>query len=220
VNVCPKKIVAVQSALTGSLALILLQSYLVIVILSVEPTESKERGIVMATMTEIALLQKELADAARADEAEFKKRILALSKTSAAELLSLRDHWSQEEKRNRKLDDRTQRKRHEAEIWLKAIDHVLSHPQALGPIVPVENENLGLAQAATYLNISTSTLYHWTSQNRIPHTTVGGKKLSFARTDLDVFLKGRRRQTNEDLERKAEVEVGKMRARRSKDVKR
>jgi hypothetical protein len=99
----------------------------------------------MATMAEMTLLQQELAEAAKADETELKKRISSLSKTSAAELLSLREHWIQEQKRNRKLDEVSKRKRHEAEIWVKAIDHILSHPQAVSPSIMQGGENLTLA---------------------------------------------------------------------------
>ncbi len=171
----------------------------------------------MATMDEFQQLQKEIAAEREADKASLKEKISTLSKASVGDLLELKDHWIQERKANRKLDEATQRKRREAEIWLEAIDYLFSRPRAAGASTQQAGENLDLDQAAAYLNISTSTLYKWTSQNKIPHTTVGGKKLSFAKKDLDAFLEGNRRLTNEDLDREADLEVGKLRARRQKN---
>ena len=82
----------------------------------------------MSTLTDIARLQREVADSKAEDQANLKLKIASLSNVHVDELLHLKEHWSQEVKRNRSLDQETMARRHDAELWLKAIAFALSNP--------------------------------------------------------------------------------------------
>lgn len=56
-----------------------------------------------------------------------------------------------------------------------------------------------LPQAATYLNLSKSTLYGLTSRSAIPHYKPGGKKIIFRKSDLDAFLFSHRVASREEV---------------------
>ncbi|RPH74788.1 MAG: DNA-binding protein [Nitrospiraceae bacterium] len=73
-------------------------------------------------------------------------------------------------------------------------------------------------QAAAYLKVSVSTLYHWTHEGKIPHSTAGSKKLVFSKSGLDAFIRSRKRSTNEDIERDTDRKVGVLRSRRGKKL--
>jgi integrase len=80
----------------------------------------------MATIEEMKLLAKELAETKQADEASYQAKLAALGKMQVADLLRLREHWVVQYKKLRSLDDESLLKRKEASIWVKAIDAVLS----------------------------------------------------------------------------------------------
>ncbi len=66
-----------------------------------------------------------------------------------------------------------------------------------------EYQPLTFADAAAYLNISKSYLYHLTSKSIIPHSKPGGKKIFFNKADLDHYLQSNRVASIEEVKRHA-----------------
>ncbi len=64
---------------------------------------------------------------------------------------------------------------------------------------PNEPERMSVEQAASYLGISASTMNKWRLTGEGPvFYKLGAKRVTYSRTDLDVFLKAsRRRSTSE-----------------------
>jgi excisionase family DNA binding protein len=61
----------------------------------------------------------------------------------------------------------------------------------------MERRLLDINEAADYLNLSTSTLYSWVSQRRIPHLKLGGR-VRFDRKTLDRWIKRFERNAIDD----------------------
>lgn len=57
-------------------------------------------------------------------------------------------------------------------------------------------------EAATYLNVSKSYLYKLTCFNKIPHYKPNGKKIYFAKSDLDNWILRNRVKSKDELESK------------------
>ena len=79
-----------------------------------------------------------------------------------------------------------------------AVRKVLNEKQS----VTRTNDDAGpltLKEAADYLNISTSTLYRYTSQRLIPHDKPG-KYVYFHRNELDSWLREHRKHTKQEIE--------------------
>ena len=66
----------------------------------------------------------------------------------------------------------------------------------------VSNDWLNMEQAAVYLNIAKPTLYSMTSNNEIAFHKSGRKNV-FLKSDLDNYLKERRRKTQLELSEEA-----------------
>jgi excisionase family DNA binding protein len=61
----------------------------------------------------------------------------------------------------------------------------------------MERRLLDINEAADYLNLSTSTLYSWVSQRRIPHLKIGGR-VRFDKKVLDRWIKRFERNAIDD----------------------
>jgi excisionase family DNA binding protein len=61
----------------------------------------------------------------------------------------------------------------------------------------MERRLLDITEAADYLNLSTSTLYSWVSQRRIPHLKIGGR-VRFDKKALDRWIKRFERNAIDD----------------------
>jgi excisionase family DNA binding protein len=61
----------------------------------------------------------------------------------------------------------------------------------------MERRLLDINEAADYLNLSTSTLYSWVSQRRIPHLKLGGR-VRFDKKALDRWIKRFERNAIDD----------------------
>jgi excisionase family DNA binding protein len=61
----------------------------------------------------------------------------------------------------------------------------------------MERRLLDITEAADYLNLSTSTLYSWVSQRRIPHLKLGGR-VRFDKKALDRWIKRFERNAIDD----------------------
>ena len=68
---------------------------------------------------------------------------------------------------------------------------------------------LNLNEAAKYLRLSTSCLYHMTSGKEIPHYIPNGKKIYFNREQLDEWLQRNRQYTTQEIEKEASDYVNK-----------
>ncbi|MBU1097321.1 MAG: helix-turn-helix domain-containing protein [Bacteroidetes bacterium] len=66
-----------------------------------------------------------------------------------------------------------------------------------------DNKPLTLIEAANYLNISKSTIYKLTHQNKIPFYKPNGKKIYFSQSELDKWIFKNRVSTSNELEWKA-----------------
>jgi len=62
---------------------------------------------------------------------------------------------------------------------------------------------LNLREAAKYLGLAPATIYQFTSQKRLPHYKMGGRRLYFKKSDLDDFILNEDRRVNS----KAEIET-------------
>lgn len=58
-------------------------------------------------------------------------------------------------------------------------------------------------EAAEYLNISLSWLYHLTNSKQIPHYKNGSRRTFYKRSDLDEWMLRGRVLTNEEIEQRA-----------------
>jgi excisionase family DNA binding protein len=65
------------------------------------------------------------------------------------------------------------------------------------------DEILNIEEAANFLNLSKSTLYQMSSENRIPVSKFG-KKLMFSRDELVQHIKKSRKKTKEDIAREVD----------------
>ena len=70
--------------------------------------------------------------------------------------------------------------------------------------------NMGVADAARYLRVSTNTIYKWTSQGTIPYRKIGTKNLSFLKEELDQFIASRRVADDREIQERASRVAGKM----------
>lgn len=77
---------------------------------------------------------------------------------------------------------------------LEKIEHDLAE------IKLMRKDVLNFSEACKYLDVSQSCLYKFTSKNKIPHYSPGGKKLYFKRSELDEWLLSKRKNSNEDVE--------------------
>ena len=55
-----------------------------------------------------------------------------------------------------------------------------------------EDEVLGYAEAAHFLNIPIGTLYCWVHNQRIPHIRFGRRAIKFVRSDLEAWIEEHR----------------------------
>ena len=140
----------------------------------------------MATISEIKQLREQMATERKAEEAAVKAKISTLSKTPVPDLVALKDHWATEQKRNRKLDEfhrvnggmlKSGSRRSNTSL------HTLGGRGFYGGYrrESRHSTSCGIPEG------SVSTLYHWTHEGKIPHSTAGSKKLVFAKPDLDAF---------------------------------
>lgn len=58
---------------------------------------------------------------------------------------------------------------------------------------------LTAAEAASFLNISRSTLYKWTHRRQIPHSKPSGKLLYFTLADLQNYIASHKVQTSAEI---------------------
>ncbi|HYG37125.1 MAG TPA: helix-turn-helix domain-containing protein [Cytophagales bacterium] len=80
---------------------------------------------------------------------------------------------------------------------LKSIEDLLNSQSLL------LKEVLTLAEAAKYLNLSTSHVYKLTSKKEIPHYCPNGKKIYFNRSELNKWLQSNKQLTIEEIEQKS-----------------
>jgi excisionase family DNA binding protein len=158
---------------------------------------------------DVMKLRKEVAEEEQAKIYGINQVRIKLNGKSIADLLLLKAHWQKKIKENRGLDLLSTKKRKEAKIWLEAIEEAI----ALGtdePVAQPESSKLGnpdnmtVQETARYLGLSESTIYKMTSKNDIPHSKVGGKKLSFSKETLDQYIRNKRNKTNKDIQDEAE----------------
>jgi len=161
----------------------------------------------MTTIPEWMNLNRELKQAKEAEEKEMRKRIGQLQGQPIKALSDLREYWESQRKKKRAVDEVTTSERIDAELWLKVIDQIMSNPKASEPSGEAgkgeDLDNMDARQAAKRLNISLSTLYKLTHRHLITHTTVGGKKLSFTRKDIEEYLSKYRRPAKSNLDEEA-----------------
>ena len=153
-------------------------------------------------------------------------RIATLRVKASSDLNALHEYWEAERKTWRKLDDDSMRRRRDAEAWLEAISYVVANPDSEGRSPPggggvagvprePNPENMTPAEASEYLGISQSTLYKWTSGNKVPYRKIGGKKLSFTKSELDKFMASRKVATHDELEDLAQQRIDDLKLRKS-----
>ena len=70
-----------------------------------------------------------------------------------------------------------------------------------------KKEILSLKEAAIYLEISKSTLYKMTYDNRISHYKPSGKLIYFKKDELDQYLLKNKVKSNEELETEIESKL-------------
>lgn len=63
---------------------------------------------------------------------------------------------------------------------------------------------LNFKEACEFLDLKPSTLYHFTSQRKIPFYNPGGKKLYFDRAELESWMTSRRNASVEDSDSQAD----------------
>ena len=63
---------------------------------------------------------------------------------------------------------------------------------------------LTLEEAAAYLDVSKSTLYKWTSSNKILHYKPNGKRIFFCKSELDAWLLRNPVKTEAAIEQEAD----------------
>lgn len=66
---------------------------------------------------------------------------------------------------------------------------------------------LTVEQAAKFLGVSTSTIYHWTASGEIPHYKPNGKRCYFLREELLDWVKRNRIAGRDELERVAATHI-------------
>ena len=70
-------------------------------------------------------------------------------------------------------------------------------------VTGMKSKPLALKEAADYLGISRSYLYKLTSQERIPHSKPGGKKVYFDKEELDRWALRNPIATREQIRKRA-----------------
>lgn len=70
------------------------------------------------------------------------------------------------------------------------------------PIVNLVTEIMNLNQAASYLSISKSTMYKYTSAREIPHAKTG-KRIYFKKVELDGWLTKHKIMSRDEIEQEA-----------------
>lgn len=161
----------------------------------------------MATIEEISKLNQALAEEAKSQAEGISLCLKALKNKSTTDLINLKYYWESEQKKFKRLDDISQRKRLAAGYWIEAINQLLTTKNVPGITSPQNSENMSVTEAAAYLNMSVSTLYKGTARKTLPHHKVG-KKLVFVKTELDDYLKNHRILTDEEMAEQAEQYVG------------
>ena len=73
---------------------------------------------------------------------------------------------------------------------------------------------LSFKEACLYSDLSASQMYKLTSKGEIPHFKPNGKKLYFAKSDLDAWLMRNPVRSNAQIEQDAIKHVGNKKARR------
>lgn len=169
--------------------------------------------------TRLAKARKESED----EKAEaFARAIESLRGRSVADLIQLKNHWQDERKRQRRLDQASIEKRHTAENYIEAIETLLKNApratrgEASSRIIglpEINPENMSVTEVAQYLRISKSKLYKMTSANEIAHSKIG-KLLSFKKSDLDEYIKSHRNTTTAEMALRADEYLANKRPRR------
>jgi excisionase family DNA binding protein len=95
----------------------------------------------------------------------------------------------------------------ETKVDRQKVNHIAPEATISNPV------NMSVSEAASYLRVSTNTLYKWTSQGRIPHRKVGTKKLGFSRDELDQFLASGRIADDIEIKERASKAVERLRGR-------
>ena len=81
--------------------------------------------------------------------------------------------------------------------WMQKIDELIAQ-------VRIMNKNtFDVSEAATFLGISESRIYHLVAEKEIPHHKKNGR-LTFDRLELDYWKRGERVETNEEIKQKAQ----------------
>ena len=62
----------------------------------------------------------------------------------------------------------------------------LKEPQSLNPII--DNEYININKVSEMLDLSVSHIYTLTSQKKIPHIKLLGKKILFSKTELERWI--------------------------------
>ena len=161
----------------------------------------------MSTINEILKLKRERAEEEKSKAESISLCLRTLRGKPTADLIHLKEHWESEQKKFKRLDDISQRKRLAAGYWIEAINQLLTTKNVPGITSPQNSENMSVTEAAAYLNMSVSTLYKGTAGKTLPHHKVG-KKLVFVKTELDDYLKNHRILTDEEMAEQAEQYVG------------
>jgi excisionase family DNA binding protein len=171
---------------------------------------------------EVARIIDEVAREKKEEKWSLQEKCEALKNVPGEELLQRLTYWTGETKSNRKLDDVSMKKRHEAELWIEAIHQVMAQ---IGTVpgdrqdprdsidLPSGRENTGKManmtadEAAHYLRLPKSSLYKGTSAGIIPHRKIG-RLLRFDQADLDEYMKSNKVLSREDRDRKADEILG------------
>ena len=84
------------------------------------------------------------------------------------------------------------------EYWMSLMEELIAQ-------VRIMNKNtFDVSEAATFLGISESRIYHLVAEKDIPHHKKNGR-LTFDRLELDYWKRGERVATNEEIEQKAKT---------------
>ncbi len=81
--------------------------------------------------------------------------------------------------------------------------HIKDVLEGILKILSLQKKVYTFQEACIYCGISASSMYKYTSANKIPHYKPEGKLLFFKREDLDAFMLRNRQSTIEELEEKA-----------------